>query len=117
MGASSISHTDNANGIRTIGLIGRLDMDGAEAVETTMENLTATEGLHVVADLTRVSFLASAGIRVLIKAARMLNQRGGRLVLVLGNNPQVRETLGFTGIMMVIPSFDTRDQAERELLS
>ena len=117
MGASSISHADNANGIRTIGLIGRLDMEGAEEVEATLEQLTAAEDLRVVADITRVSFLASAGIRVLINAARGLNQRGGRMALVLGDNPQVRETLEFTGITMVIPSFDSGDQAERELLA
>ncbi len=117
MGASSISHADQANGIRTIGLIGRLDMEGAEEVEATMETLTADEGLRVVADITRVSFLASAGIRVLINAARSLNQRGGQMALVLGDNPQVRETLEFTGITMVIPSFDSGDQAESELLA
>lgn len=117
MGASSISHTDKANGIRSIGLIGRLDMEGAEAVEATMERLTAAAGLRVVADITRVSFLASAGIRVLINAARALNQQGGRMVLVLGESPQVRQTLEFTGITLVIPSFDSGDQAERDLLA
>jgi anti-anti-sigma factor len=117
MGASSIVHTNNANGIRTIGLIGRLDLEGAEGVEAAMAKLTSEQGLRVVVDITRVSFLASAGIRILIIAARAVKQNGGDLVLVLGNNQQVRETLEFTGITMMIPSFESGDQAEQKLLS
>lgn len=117
MGASSIFHTNNANGIRTISLIGRLDMEGAEGVEATMVKLTSEECLRVVVNITRVSFLASAGLRVLINAARAVKQNGGGLVMILGSNPQVHETLEFTGITMMIPSFETAEQAEKELLS
>lgn len=97
--------------MRHISLIGRLDMAGIEDVEQEFLALTQAADSRILVDLRRASFLASVGIRSVINLARRLNQNGGRMALLLGDNQQVSDTLEITGITAAIPSFSTLDEA------
>jgi anti-sigma B factor antagonist len=68
-------------------------------------------------DLTAVSFLASIGIRALISNAKALQQKGGRLVLHVGQNEAVAKTLVATGIDALIPMYQDVGEAERAALA
>ena len=46
--------------------------------------------MGTILDLRDVSFLASIGIRNIISSARALDQKGGRMVILLGNNELVK---------------------------
>jgi anti-anti-sigma factor len=56
-------------------------------------------------DLTDVSFLASVGLRCIIQSAKALDLKGGRMALLVGDNPLVRRTLEAVGIGEIIPMF------------
>jgi anti-anti-sigma factor len=71
----------------------------------------------VILDLRDVSFLASIGIRSIISSARALDQKGGRMVLLLGDNELVKATLESAGIDEVIPLYVDWDEAERAVRS
>jgi anti-anti-sigma factor len=92
-------------------------MLGMEDVALKLTSLTAIKPLPVILDLRDVSFLASIGIRSIISSARTLDQKGGRMVLLLGGNDIVRATLESAGIDEVIPLFADGDEAERAVLS
>jgi len=82
----SIEFEDLNDGLRRIKLSGRLDIAGTESISIKFTNLASAVARRVVVDLTAVSFLASIGIRELITNAKAQQQRGGRVVLFVGDN-------------------------------
>jgi anti-sigma B factor antagonist len=108
-----ISHTDVGDDLRKIVILGRLDIMGAESVADELEKLAAAPKKGVVVDVSKLKFLASLGIRALVKSAKAVEQRGGRMVLVVGNNAQVVMSLEATGVNDLIPMFKSTGEAER----
>jgi anti-anti-sigma factor len=88
--------------ITRIGLDGRLDIDGTRAIDQQFSYLTTTRQGRFAVDLSRVSFIASIGIRMLLTAARAQTNRGGKLVLV-GPDPMGRKVLETAGVDQLVP--------------
>jgi anti-anti-sigma factor len=109
----SISHTDVGDDLRKIVISGRLDLTGTESVAGELEKLAAAPKKGVVVDVSSLKFLASLGIRALLKSAKAVEERGGRMVLVVGSNAQVVMSLEATGVSAVLPMFKSDDEAER----
>jgi len=82
-------------------LDGRLDIEGAAAVDLKM-NLIAGSRMAVLMDLQRVSFLASIGLRSLVIPARTIRNRGGKVVLYAPSE-MVEKVLKTSGIDTIIP--------------
>ena len=82
----SIRHTDVGDNLRKIVILGRLDLTGTESVAGELEKLAAAPKKGVVVDVSSLKFLASLGIRALLKSAKAVEERGGRMVLVVGSN-------------------------------
>jgi len=115
--SDDVLEADGSMKLRRVVLSGRLDMLGMEEISLKLTSLTAIKPLPVILDLRDVSFLASIGIRSVISSARALNQKGGRMVILLGGNELVQATLESTGIDDVIPMVFDADQAERDVLA
>jgi len=90
-----------AGGITKVVLDGRLDIDGAAAVDLPM-NVIAGSRMAVLVDLQQVSFLGSMGLRALVMPARAIKSRGGKIVL-FGPNEMVEKVLRASGIDTIIP--------------
>ena len=71
----------------------------------------------VVVDLSRVSFLSSIGIRLIIQNAKALQGKGGKMTLFIGENEQVGTTLESTGISSLVPMFSDLVLAEQAALA
>jgi len=82
-------------------LEGPLDIAGAGEIDMPFSVIA---GAHrkVIVDLSKVTFLASIGIRVLVKAARAIGNKKGRFV-VFGPTDEARRVLRSTGIDTIIP--------------
>ncbi|WP_254962882.1 MULTISPECIES: STAS domain-containing protein [unclassified Cyanobium] len=115
--SDDVLEADGSIKLRKVVLAGRLDMLGMEDIALKLTSLTAIKPLRVIVDLRDVSFLASIGIRSIISSARALDQKGGRMELLLGDIELVKATLESTGIDDVIPMISDEEQAEREALS
>ena len=89
------------NGITKVVLAGSLDIKGALEIDPRFKELSQTQH-KVIVDLANVSFLASLGMRTLVKSAKLLREKGGQLVLV---NPQadVEKALKSSGLDHIIP--------------
>lgn len=96
--------------VACIMLDGRLDTAGVDAVETRFNAAVVAPGRHALLNLAGVSFVSSMGVRLLITAARSLQQRGRQLVLY-GAMPLVQETLENVAIDQIIPLAQDRDGA------
>lgn len=112
----SISYNDIGQDLRLIEISGRLDMVGAGTVGLQLVELTAAPKKGVVVDISGVDFLASIGIRALIAGAKAVQERGGKMVLVVNPATTVMMSLKATGVDLLIPVFDDAEEAEKAAL-
>ena len=96
-----LEQTELAGGILKVKLSGAFDIAGAGEVEMPF-SIIAGKYNKVIVDFTGVTFLASIGIRVLVKAARAIGQRNGRLI-VFNPTDEARKVLRSTGIDTIMP--------------
>ena len=96
-----IAEEELPGNIIKIVLDGRLDIEGAAAVDLKM-NLIAGSRMAVLMDLQRVSFLASIGLRSLVIPARTIRNKGGKVVLYAPSE-MVEKVLKTSGIDSIIP--------------
>jgi anti-sigma B factor antagonist len=82
-------------GITVVALAGELTAKTAPDVEARVLEAVQPGG-KVVLDLRKVSFMASAGARLLLRLSRTVGSRGGRAVLV-GVSPEITNTLMIIG--------------------
>ena len=92
-------------------------MVGAGSIASQLVELTAAPKKGVVVDMSGVEFLASIGIRALIASAKAVQARGGRMVLIVNPATTVVMSLKATGVDLLIPVFDNREDAERAALA
>jgi anti-anti-sigma factor len=111
-----ITFEDANDALRRICLTGRLDIPGIDAISETFAELAVHSKRRIVVDLSAVTFLVSFGIRELITNAKLIQQRGGRMVIFVGDNKSVYKTLEATGIATLIPTFIDAAQADRAAL-
>jgi anti-anti-sigma factor len=100
--------------MKIISLDGRLDIEGARAIDDQFAFATTTSAAKIVVDLASVVFIASIGIRTLFNAARAQGARGGRVVLAQPTE-MVRRVLETAGVGQLMPIFDTVDAARKSL--
>jgi anti-anti-sigma factor len=101
--------SDVAGTTAKIGLVGKLDIAGAEVVALPLATLAGGKK-GVVVDLSQVTFLASIGIRHLVSATKTLARKGGKLVLV-NPNALVKEVLETSGVTDIMPIVATESAA------
>jgi anti-anti-sigma factor len=96
-----ISTEELEGGITRVVLDGRLDIEGAAAVDMRM-NIIAGTKKAVLVDMTQVSFLGSMGLRALVAPARAIKGRGGKIV-IFGPTELVEKVLTSSGVNTMIP--------------
>ena len=91
---------------------GRIDHETAEDFrETLLAQIAAcADQDHVVLDLGAVEYIASAGLRALMIAARQAKAKGGRLV-VTALQPVVKEVFDITRFALVLEVFPSMREA------
>ena len=90
------------NGIRVVGLIGRLDTSTSPDLEKRLLGLAYAGERRLVLDFGGVEYISSAGLRVLLLVVKRLRAAGGELVLcTLG--PAVRQVFELAGFIAIFP--------------
>jgi anti-anti-sigma factor len=89
---------------------GRIDTTTAGALETRLASALTGASPQLVVDLSGVDYISSAGLRVLLVAARRVQATGGRLALCSMGQP-VRQVFQLAGFLPLFTIQDTRDQA------
>jgi anti-anti-sigma factor len=104
-----------AGGITKVVLRGRFDTTGAVVVELPF-NKAVTENSRIMVDLSAVSFLASYAIRVLLVGAKIVDGKGGKLVILCPDN-NVAKVLRTAGMDALIPIHPSESAAAAALAS
>ena len=81
-----------------LGITGRLDGQWSDHLENFVDERLRSGHLDIVFDMAGVSFLSSAGIRVIVGVHKKLAAIEGRLVL-RNLTQQVRQVLALTGVL------------------
>ena len=93
-----------------VALAGELDVVDADSLRHRLVVLVETGHTHLVVDLTGVTFMDSTGLGVLVGARRRVGDRGGRLVLVVDQEP-LRKVLRVSALTQVFPLHRTLEGA------
>src|SRR4051812_34839283 len=80
---------------------GDLDLYSAGDLRSQLAPLTTRDGETLIVEMSGVSFIDSTALGVLTGAAKLLRERGGRLVVASGD-PRLRRLLEITGLLAVL---------------
>jgi anti-sigma B factor antagonist len=96
--------TSVSDGTTTVAAAGSVDMLTAPSLTDAVAAAQRTASRGVVVDLTGVDFLGSAGLSVLVEAARRATDAGSGLVIVAGNHPVLHaiEVTGLDAVLTVV---------------
>ena len=98
------------DGVTVIETTGRLDTATAPELERAGGELIDAGVIRIVLDLSRLEYLSSAGLRVILALAKRLRAAEGELVMCEAGG-LVRETLELAGIVGIVPLCATLDDA------
>lgn len=103
---------------------GPLDQATAPGLETVLATLADEhKERRVIVDLAGVPEMSSAGLRVLISAAKRLRSSGSSRSAVGGDlrlaapSPRVTEVLDLAGLLTVLRVYDTKEEAVSSFLT
>ena len=96
-----LEYSELDNGVRVIKLFGKLDLDGVNSIDRQFVQHCAGDNVFVLVDCSRVTYVSSIGIPLLINSARAVTNRGGRLALVAPQT-NVKAVLDMTGVSHII---------------
>lgn len=89
------------HGVQALALAGRLDAVGAERVAAPLEAALTSGERKVILDLRGVDYVSSAGLQVLLRAAKLAEAGNARLVLC-GAGAYVLEVLQMVGFASLL---------------
>ncbi len=102
--------TRNLGAAELVEISGELDLHAAPPLRAALLKATEGEKSRVLLDLSEVTFLDSTGVGVLVEALKRARARGGE-VHFCGAGARVKRVFEITGLLRVLPLFDSRDAA------
>ena len=101
---------ESVGSAHVIDLFGRLDSANASAVEQQLLGKLAEGSGGVVIDFSRLDYISSAGLRIVLVVAKRMKQAGRRLVLT-GFQPNIKDVFEISGFLNILDVAATRADA------
>ena len=102
------------NGIVFLAFKGRMDGSSAVEAEETVKNIFKGENNRLLFDFEFLEYLSSAGLRVVLGAAKEIKRRDGKFVLCALNS-YVKEVFEVSGFGAIIPIADSVEAGIKEI--
>lgn len=93
---------------------GRIDSGNARAFESIVTERISAGDHRVIVDFSRLDFISSSGLRVLLIAAKTLKVHKGAIALC-SMKDHIKEVFQISGFDRIIPIRDTRQDAQSAL--
>jgi anti-sigma B factor antagonist len=89
-----------------VALVGEVDATNSDELDSLLDSVVQEHPLLLLVDLSGLGFMDSTGLRMLLRASRVLDQQGGVLALVA---PQaaVARVLQLTKADQLLPVYDS----------
>jgi anti-anti-sigma factor len=101
-------------GVQQVTLKGRLDSVTSSSLEKSLQPLFGSAGSRTLVDFSDLSYISSAGLRVILMAAKRAKQSQGKLVLCC-LLPHVREVFEISGFLKILDLVDDHAAAVAHL--
>ena len=88
-----------------------LDAANAAAIERQLAEAIGPNALRLVVDLSRVRYLDSAGIDMLLRLSDRLDHRRSKLILVIPESSQLQRLISIVGLSEAIAIHPTLEGA------
>ncbi|MEB3289791.1 MAG: anti-sigma factor antagonist [Leptolyngbya sp.] len=95
--------------VTLITLVGDIDGSTAPGVQADILAAAAPD-IKMILEMTQVSYMSSAGLRVLLAVYRQATAQNGQVVLV-GLIEEIKDTMSVTGFLDFFTTTDTLDEA------
>ena len=89
---------------------GRVDTVSAPAFEKSLSTALESDARWLVVDLSALSYISSAGLRVFLSLAKKLKAKGAGIRLAAADG-SVRKVFEIAGFFSLFKHFETRDAA------
>jgi stage II sporulation protein AA (anti-sigma F factor antagonist) len=89
---------------------GRVDSTNASTFQDELTAATDGNDHSVILDLGGLSYISSAGLRVILLVAKTLQTKGAKFV-VCSPSDQIREIFEISGFSQIIPVYGSGDEA------
>jgi anti-sigma B factor antagonist len=93
---------------------GRLDSKSSGSAHDEMLRLIQGDTKHIIVNLEKLDFVSSAGLRVFLRASKLLSTSGGKLVVCCANEliDNLIRTAGFDSLLFL---YNTEEAASQSL--
>ncbi|QMV41114.1 STAS domain-containing protein [Cohnella cholangitidis] len=102
--------TAQREGVTVISIEGRLDGHHAQSAEAAFLALTGEGRTRFVFDFADMQYISSAGLRVVLVAAKKVRSLQGRLVCA-NMSDQVRDVFEMSGFLSILETAESTDGA------
>ncbi len=92
-------------------IVGEVDMSNVAMIEDEIAQHVSNRAFAVVVDLSGVTYLDSAGIRLLYQLESRINNRQQRLVIIVPRANEINRTLEASGAIGTLKIVRTEDEA------
>ena len=101
--------TRTSNDIHIVAITGSLDSTTSPEAQKSIDSVLAG-AKKVALDFSALDYISSAGLRVLLGAAKQLRASGGKLGM-FGLNQSVREVFDISGFSSILPIYPSEAEA------
>jgi anti-anti-sigma factor len=108
--------TAHEGGVFVYTVAGRFDAQTCHEVEQQMRVWLEAGEIRLLGDFSKLDYISSAGLRVLLMMAKELAKRGGRIGLY-SLKENVKEVFDIAGISSIIPISSSKEEALKAMAS
>jgi anti-sigma B factor antagonist len=102
-------------GVHVVELSGELDANTSPVAQQQILPL-ATPGSRILLDMSGVSFMSSAGLRLILSMYRQVSAQNGTIALA-GLSEDLKDTMSMTGFLSFFTIYDTTQSGVEALQS
>ena len=103
-------HSEREGGALIAKAEGRVDGSNAREFEEALQATIGENDRVLILDLEALSYISSAGLRVLLLIAKKLQRQSGKLVVCSLSDP-INEVFEISGFSKIIPTYGSRSRA------
>ena len=101
---------EKVNDVAIVEIKGWLDVTTASDLEQVFTKLLSENQNKVLVECRELEYISSAGLRVLLNAAKQYNKVSGQIMLA-GLSQNVKQVFEISGFTSIFPIYATRDEA------
>ncbi len=105
---------EREDGVLVFALGGRLDSNTAKTLEDSLKQRLEEGTQAILLDMKALDYISSAGLRVVLLAAKRLRSSDGRFGLS-SLNSDIRQVFEISGLLRILQVYEERDAAMKAL--